>query len=157
MHRINKSYLGLGSNMGDKKLHLANAIKIIKETIGDISRQSSIIETKAWGNTEQENFYNQVVLVNTSLSAIELLDGIAKIEKELGRKKTIHWGPRVIDIDILFYNDEVIDTKVLKVPHPYIQEREFVLQSLVEIAPTFKHPILKKTNMQLLEELTSKQ
>ena len=86
MHRINKSYLGLGSNMGDKKLHLANAIKIIKETIGDISRQSSIIETKAWGNTEQENFYNQVVLVNTSLTAIELLDGIAKIEKELGRK-----------------------------------------------------------------------
>ena len=75
----------------------------------------------------------------------------------MGRKKTIHWGPRVIDIDILFYNDEVIDTKVLKVPHPYIQEREFVLQSLVEIAPTFKHPILKKTNMQLLEELTSKQ
>lgn len=153
MKIINKSYIGLGSNLGNKNDNLHNARILISKHLGDIIKESSIIKTKAWGNTQQDDFLNQVLLVATSLNAFELLQKIHEIEFEMGRIRTIHWGPRVIDIDILLFNNEIIETDNLKVPHPYLHERAFVLESMNEIAPDLIHPILAKSIQQLLKEL----
>ena len=155
MKIINKCYLGLGSNLGNKYDNLTKARKLIAENIGNIVEESTTIETKAWGNTNQDHFINQVILIESTFSAKEILKICNTIEANMGRTRTIHWGPRIIDIDILFYNDCIIDSKELTIPHPFIQEREFVLISLNEIAADFIHPKIKKTIKLLLQELTS--
>ena len=131
---MKKSYLGLGSNMGDKKRYLYDAIQILnhREEI-TITTLSSLYETAPWGYVDQDIFMNLVVEIETSLSPFELLDVCQSIENELGRVREFKWGPRVIDVDILLYDDQVIQSKRLTVPHPYMIERDFVMIPLAEI------------------------
>lgn len=123
----------------------AEGIKVVK--------RSSLYETKPWGLKAQPDFINMVVCAETGISPEELLKKLKFIEKKMGRKESKRWGPRLIDIDILFYDDLVIDSPELKIPHPYIKEREFVLLPLSEIEPEFVHPVLKKTVRELYREL----
>jgi 2-amino-4-hydroxy-6-hydroxymethyldihydropteridine diphosphokinase len=148
---MNKTYLLLGSNMGNSRQQLQQAIKLIKKKIGRVSRQSKLYATAAWGNTNQPDFLNQVTVVETKLPATELIKNILSIETEMGRIRTVKNAPRIIDIDILFFNKEMIREKDLIVPHPEIQNRRFVLVPLNELSPRLKHPLLKKTIHQLLE------
>jgi len=145
-------YLLLGANLGDplKQLHLAKIE--IEERIGHLIKESSIYESEAWGIKDQPIFFNQILIIKTSLTAEMVLKNIMKIEEDLGRIRKNKWGSRLIDIDILYFNDDVFDSELLKIPHPYIPERNFTLVPLVEIAPNYVHPILKKTNQQLLDE-----
>lgn len=146
------AYIGLGSNLGDRKANLTLAVELISVRIGAILKQSSVYETRAWGNTSQPDFFNQVILVSTKLSATECLTQLAEIEKNLGRIRTERWGPRSIDLDLLYYNKKIINTPDLIVPHPGIADRKFVLIPLVEISKDFVHPLLNKSNQQLLTE-----
>lgn len=143
-------FLGLGSNVGDRLFHLDRAMKLIEMRLGNIIAYSSIYETEPWGNKNQEAFLNTVVQVLVVMSPNETLRVLKKIENELGRKKEIHWGPRIIDIDILFYNNETIEEGNLIVPHPEIAQRLFVLKPISEIAPEFVHPVLYKNMIDLL-------
>lgn len=140
----------LGANLGDKIATLRNAIEEIKKNIGEISLISHLYETAAWGVEDQPTYYNQVIVCSTNHSSETLLKNTQSIENRLGRVRKEKWGARIIDIDILFIENEIIDTETLKVPHPFIQERRFTLEPLVEILPNFIHPILKKTNKDLL-------
>ena len=133
--------------MGDRQGQIRAAAELIHKNIGKIAKKSHVYETQPWGNTEQESFLNQVVMANTTFDPRELLDKIGKIERELGRerrKDQDKWGPRTIDIDILFYGKRVIRDKGLEIPHPELHKRAFVLVPLLEIAPDLEHPILKK-------------
>lgn len=147
---MNKVYLLLGSNMGNPAELLATAREKISEQLGEISRTSSIYQTAAWGKTDQPDFLNQVVVLHSALSAESCLQTILQIEEKMGRTRTVKNAPRVIDIDILYYGKQAIDLPHLIVPHPAIQDRQFVLIPLNEISPLFIHPKLKKTNHQLL-------
>lgn len=139
------TYLLVGGNLGDKEENLLTASTWIKSRIGDIKEQSSIYETDAWGVTDQPSFLNQVIGIETDLSAFEVLDEIQEIELLMGRKRKRKWGERIIDIDILFYENEIIETQRLTIPHPGIPNRNFVLTPMMEIAPKLEHPVLKKT------------
>ncbi|AFK03160.1 2-amino-4-hydroxy-6-hydroxymethyldihydropteridin epyrophosphokinase [Emticicia oligotrophica DSM 17448] len=145
-----KVFLGLGSNLGNREENLRNAIIRIRDIIGAITQESGIYETVAWGLTDQNAFLNQVIAIETSYSPIAVLHLILRIEREMGRIREVKWGARIIDIDILYYDDEMILTENLSIPHPFIQERKFVLVPLCEISPENIHPILKQTNHQLL-------
>lgn len=145
-------YLLLGSNVGNRAENLAKAINLTGQRCGEVFIQSTLYETAAWGNTEQQSFYNQAIGINTDLSAENLLIAVKEIEKEVGRIETIHWGPRVIDIDIILYGHEVVDLPQLKVPHPYMHQRRFTLMPLAEIASEALHPIFNKTVSKLLGE-----
>jgi 2-amino-4-hydroxy-6-hydroxymethyldihydropteridine diphosphokinase len=147
MHTI---YLLLGSNMGNSQEQLLLSQKNIAVDIGNIKAASSLYSTAAWGNTDQADFLNQVLIVETNLPASKLLKSILSIEKNMGRVRTIKNAPRIIDIDILFFNNDIIQAKKLIIPHPEIQNRRFVLTPLVELSPNFMHPTLKKTIHQLL-------
>lgn len=135
-------FLGIGSNLGDREFHLAEACRLIDllpET--KIIQCSSMLETEPWGLTDQPSFKNMVIEINSNLTPEKLLENLLQIEDKMGRVRTVKWGPRIIDIDILFYNQTIIETDRLQIPHPYLPEREFVLEPFVEIAPDFKHPI----------------
>lgn len=147
---MNKLYLLLGSNMGNSKTQLSNAIAHIKKQIGSIGRQSNLYATAAWGNTTQPDFLNQVIIVETTLTARQTIETILNIEKQMGRVRTVKNAPRIIDIDILFFNNEIIEEDQLSVPHPQIQNRRFVLIPLNQLSPNLKHPVLKTTVHQLL-------
>ncbi len=147
---MNKTYLLLGSNMGNSKAQLARAILQIENYIGIVKRRSNLYATAAWGNTRQPDFLNQVILVETKLPASQTMETILRIEKKMGRIRTVKNAPRNIDIDILFFNKEIIDLDQLSVPHPQIQNRRFVLVPLNQLSPNFSHPVLKKTVHQLL-------
>lgn len=146
------AYLLLGSNEGDRLLWLNKAMEQIARHCGSILKQSSTYRTAAWGIEDQPDFLNIALEIDTKLSAEKLLSAILEIELKLGRHREVKWGQRTIDIDILFYGSDVIDNPGLKVPHPYLQERRFALVPLNEIAPDYMHPVLKKTNRQLLQE-----
>lgn len=147
------AYLILGGNKGKKYQNLLSANNLIEKRIGKIIKQSEIYTTKAWGNTNQPDFLNQVIAVQTNLSPVEILTIILSIEIELGRIRTSQkWQERTMDIDILFYNDEVIKSPNLIIPHPFIQDRKFVLIPLAEIAKDLIHPIFKKNIETLLNE-----
>lgn len=149
---MNEAYLLTGGNIGDRKTYLCQAKNEIEKRCGAVVAESSIYETEAWGKEDQEAFLNQALKINTTLSSEDLLQTILKIEEDLGRKRDLKYGPRIIDIDILFFNDRVIDHHGLKIPHPQMQNRRFVLVPLNEIAPQKIHPVLKKTVSQLLSD-----
>lgn len=149
-----KVYLSLGSNMGDKRENLLEAIKRVGELENtEVVKSSTILETEPFGYIEQDNFLNACLEVKTLLTPQEFLSSILKTELDMGRVREIKWGPRVIDIDILFYDDEIIQEDNLAVPHPWICEREFVLEPLSEIAPNYVHPLERKTIMMLARKL----
>lgn len=139
-----------GGNIGEREKKLAEASKRISQRIGKVVRSSALYETAAWGNTQQADFLNQVLVVKTSKEPEEIMTLVLKIEKEMGRVRTEKNAPRVIDIDILFYDKKVCASKHLIIPHPQIQNRRFVLSPLNELIPQFKHPVLKKSVHQLL-------
>ena len=142
-------YLATGTNLGDRQANLQQANALILHNIGRINRQSSFYETEAWGKTDQPDFLNQVLEVHTELSPQKVLDQINQIETELGRVRQEKWEPRLIDIDILFYDDLVLQTDSLTIPHPSLQSRNFVLIPMLEIAGDWIHPTLNLT----IEEL----
>lgn len=150
----NTVYLSLGSNMGNKKENLENAILNISQ-ISDtfVTKKSAIIETKPFGYKEQDDFLNTCIELKTLLFPNELLKELLEIENKMGRERKIKWGPRIIDLDIIFYNKEVIEEENLVVPHPYMEYREFVLKPLEEINPHFVHPLLNKRVSSLRKEL----
>lgn len=149
---MNKTYLLLGSNMGNSRQQLTMAVKNITQQIGKVIRQSKLYATAAWGNTNQPDFLNQVIIVETKLDVQQTLNIILAIEKKMGRVRTTKNAPRIIDIDILFFNKEIITTKHLTVPHPQIENRRFVLVPLNELSPNFKHPKSHKTIHRLLND-----
>lgn len=153
---MNKAYLLLGSNMGNRKKYLYSAIELITKNIGEIISKSAIYSTSAWGNENQSSFLNQAIHVNTNFSAEELLEGILYIEKKLGRERKKKWEARIIDIDMLFFNKEIIHSKQLTVPHLHLHERKFALVPLTEIAKDFIHPVLKKSVKNILKECKDK-
>ena len=146
-------FLSLGTNEGDKITNLKNAVLEISK-LGTIEAISSKYESAAWDGSVQEVFYNQVVAISTSINPNQLLEDIKNIEKRLGRKETYRWGPRFIDIDILFYNGEIIDEPGLTIPHPLLHQRNFVLIPMMEIASEWMHPKLHK-NIEELYELST--
>lgn len=135
-----QTILHLGSNEGDRFRHLEKAATAIAEKTGVILRQSALYETAAWGKTDQPDFINQSILVETDLPPLQLLQSILDIETRLGRVRTEKWGPRIIDIDILFYGRRKIDKAGLTIPHPHLQNRNFVLIPTMEIAGDWIHP-----------------
>ena len=145
-------FLLLGSNQNDplRQLKLAQTeINLIAEGEKGVS---SIYRTAPWGITNQPEFYNQVLIIDSSLGPSALLAKLQAIEKKLGRIREEKWGPRIIDIDVLFYSDKIIETESLQIPHPGIPDRRFTLEPLNEIAPDFLHPVLKKKISTLLTE-----
>jgi len=147
---MNTVYFLLGANLGEPRKQLELAEKEIRQRVGQIQRASNVYESVAWGVTEQPNFLNQVIEVTTELDALQTLDLIQSIEKDLGRVRLTKWGARIIDIDILYFNEEIIEVERLIVPHPYIQDRRFTLVPLNELAPDFIHPKLQQSNYALL-------
>jgi 2-amino-4-hydroxy-6-hydroxymethyldihydropteridine diphosphokinase len=143
-------FLLLGSNQGNRVRQLSDATNKINQLIGPIEKKSSIYQTAAWGKTDQPDFLNQALIVKSSLSPQEVLKIIHSIELEMGRQRTSKWNERTIDIDILYAGELVLNLPELKIPHPEIQNRKFALVPLAEIATNFVHPILKKTNKELL-------
>jgi len=145
-------YLSIGGNQGDRLAFLKSARQAISSEIGPVLKRSSVYETKAWGNESQGDFLNQVLKVSSQLSPQDCMTRILEIEKRLGRIREKKWAARCIDIDILYYAYKKKKGKKLTIPHPYIQDRMFILIPLVEIAPGFVHPIFRKTNTTLLKE-----
>lgn len=153
-HRL---YLSLGTNMGERENNLKNALFHINEMENThVTKESKIYKTKPYGFTAQDDFLNICVEVESLLSAQEFLKEILAIEIEMGRVREFKWGPRLIDIDILFYDDEIIEDENLIVPHPYIYDREFVLEPLCEIARNYLHPVDRKRVWQMLDELRAR-
>lgn len=145
-------FLSLGSNMGDRLGYIKGAIEALRHK-SQVMTVSPIYETSPYGNVEQGNFLNCVAYIKTVFSPFTLLEYIHKIEKALGRKRRIKWGPRTIDIDIVFYDKIILNTLELTIPHPDMQNRLFVLKPLADIAPQQYHPVLKKSVKDLLESL----
>lgn len=152
------AYLSVGSNIGEKEQFLNNAVKKLDEDCNiKVTKVSKYIETEPYGNVEQDKFLNGCLELRTLLTPDELLKKVNEIEQEEGRIRTLHWGPRTLDIDILLYDNEVVYTDDLKIPHPDMHNRMFVLEPLCEIAPFVIHPVLGKSVMRLKEKLMDKQ
>ena len=151
---MNKLYLLIGGNEGNKFSNLKQAATNIEKFCGEIVHRSSFYETAPWGKMDQPSFLNQALLIQTSLDASSAMKTFLQIEEKMGRKRIEKYGSRIIDIDILFFNSEVINLPQLKIPHPEIPNRRFVLVPMDEIAPTFVHPVLNKTIHQLLKDCT---
>ena len=149
-----KVYLSIGSNMGDREEYLWGAVDALKKAheVRNL-RVSSFLETKPYGGVEQDDFLNAAIALETTLSPKELLDRLHEIEAKADRKREIHWGPRTLDLDILFYDKLVYEDDELIIPHVDLQNREFVLKPLMELAPNYRHPILGKTVTEMLGEL----
>jgi 2-amino-4-hydroxy-6-hydroxymethyldihydropteridine diphosphokinase len=151
---MNRAYLLLGGNMGDRVATLTTARSAIRSRLGSIEKASAYYETAAWGNTDQPDFLNQVLLLKTAVSPFVLMQTLLDIEIQMGRVRAGKYDPRTIDIDILFFNDLVIDQPDLQIPHPRLQQRRFVLTPLREIAPDLVHPVVKQSISQLLLDCT---
>ncbi|MBC6110823.1 2-amino-4-hydroxy-6-hydroxymethyldihydropteridine diphosphokinase [Pedobacter fastidiosus] len=149
------AYLLLGSNLGNRAEILDQAIQLVGKNIGNVSEKSSLYETDAWGKTDQPVFLNQAIAVNTTLTAVEVLDRALEIEQKLGRIRKEKWGERLIDIDLILYGNEVINIEdKLQVPHPQMQFRKFVMEPLNEIASEVVHPILNITISEITKNIT---
>lgn len=147
---MNSVFLIVGGNLGNRKKNLQTAATFINEQVGTIIQSSKIYETEPWGLTDQPAFYNQVHLVKSNLDAQTVIETILKIEKKMGRIRTVKNAARIIDIDILFFNEEIINEPNLIIPHREISNRRFVLMPLNEIAPLMIHPVLKENISELL-------
>lgn len=143
------AYIGIGSNLGNREENCEKAIKLLEGNNIKVTKRSSMIETEPWGVEDQPKFINMAVTIETGFKSEELLRVLKKIEDEIGRSPAERWGPRIIDLDILLYDDLIIKTPELEIPHPHIEEREFVLKPLSEIAPEKIHPVLKKSIKEL--------
>jgi len=137
---MNKIYLSIGSNVGDRKHYLEESIRLININVGRVTQKSSVYETAGWGITDQPMFLNQVIELETTRLPQEILRIIQKIEFSLGKRKELKWGPRNIDIDILYYGNEIVNEEDLTVPHPHIQDRRFILEPMNEIASDWEDP-----------------
>jgi 2-amino-4-hydroxy-6-hydroxymethyldihydropteridine diphosphokinase len=153
---MNISYLLIGGNEGDRAARMENACENIGASAGIVLRRSSLYETAAWGKTDQGDFLNQALEIRTSLAAPALMDVLLGIEEKMGRRRLEKWGSRLIDIDILFFNEEIIRLPQLVVPHPEIQNRRFALAPMEEIAPLYIHPQFRKSIRELLAECPDK-
>jgi 2-amino-4-hydroxy-6-hydroxymethyldihydropteridine diphosphokinase len=142
------AYIGLGSNLGDRRAMIAGALERLKPR-----RVSAIVETEPWGRTEQPRFLNAVAEIETDLEPAALLDRLQGVERDLGRVRRERWGPRTIDLDLLLYEDRRVDSETLSVPHPRLHERRFVLEGLAELCPDRKVPGLDRTVRELLERV----
>ena len=151
---MNTAYLLTGGNLGNRLNNLIHAGKLIEQYCGKIVQHSSIYKTAAWGFTDQPDFYNQALEIQTDFLPEELIQKLLMIEEQMGRKRDVKMGPRIIDIDILLFNNEIIHKPHLTIPHPRLHERRFALTPLAEIAPDIIHPVIHKTIHQLLLECT---
>jgi len=146
-------YIGIGSNLGDRKANCEKSIALLKQKGIKVLKRSSFYETEPWGIKEQPKFINMVIEIETNLGPEELLRTLKEIEVAMGRVKNVKWGARIMDLDILLYEEMIIKTPLLEIPHPYMKDREFVLKPLFEIAPDRVHPVFKKSIKELLAEL----
>jgi 2-amino-4-hydroxy-6-hydroxymethyldihydropteridine diphosphokinase len=152
------AYIGIGSNLGDKLYHCEKAIsEILKLNRHKLLAKSSFFKTKPIGYPSQDWFVNGVIKIMTDLEPFDLLRALKDIESRLGRKETVRWGPRTIDLDILFFDEKKIAVEELQIPHPLLHERQFVLIPLAEIDRSLMHPVLKKSIGELLDNLTEDQ
>jgi len=152
------AYIGIGSNLGDKLHHCEKAIsEILKIDRHKLLAKSSFFKTQPLGYTSQDWFVNGAIKIETDLEPLDLLQALKTIESRLGRTETFRWGPRTIDLDILFFDDAKIHTEELQIPHPLIQDRQFVLAPLAEIDQNLLHPVLKKTVQELLNNFKEDQ
>ena len=147
---MHNAYLLLGTNLGNRLAHLVKAAEFIQSLCGNVTTQSSIYETAAWGLTDQPSFYNQVLVIKTALLPEHLMETLLSIEEKMGRKRTIKFGPRTIDIDILLIDGLTHNSPLLTLPHPALPQRKFALMPLAEVAATIIHPTAKKSIAQLL-------
>ena len=153
-----RAYLGLGSNLGDKETYLNQAVKSVDETRGcQVEKVSSYLVTEPYGGVEQDDFLNACLCLKTYLSPEELLKRLHEIEQDAHRERIVRWGPRTLDLDILLYDDLILETEELILPHMDMENREFVLKPLSEIAPNLRHPILHRTMRQLADQLAAKE
>jgi 2-amino-4-hydroxy-6-hydroxymethyldihydropteridine diphosphokinase len=146
------AFLLLGANLGDRKSNLEKAAQLIEKRIGIIIARSALYETKPWGKTDQPDFLNQVLLLETEQTPENILKSALTIELDMGRIRKEKWGARLIDIDLLYVGDQILNSENLTLPHPGIAQRRFVLEPLAELAPDFIHPVLNKSHRQLLTE-----
>lgn len=142
---MNRVYIAFGSNMGDRYKAVEDAFILIEKSEMKITKKSKIYETEPYGYTDQPAFINGALEVETGLTCRQVLERLLSIELELGRVREFKWGPRIIDLDIIFFNDEIYDEEDLKVPHPDMHNRDFVIKPLNDICPDYIHPILKKS------------
>ena len=149
---MNQIILHLGSNQGLRHRQLLRARQLLGVRVGSEIKCSSCYETSAWGLEDQPDFLNIALLLHSPLSALEVLGACQSIENEMGSQRLVHWGPRSIDIDVLAYNDAILQTPQLTLPHPHLQDRRFVLVPLAEILPDWPHPVLQKTARELLAQ-----
>ena len=150
------AYIALGSNLGDKEKNLRRALLLLTQQGVEVVRVSSFLSTEPYGVTDQPQFLNAVACVRTNLAPLALLDVLLATELAMGRVRLRHWGERNIDLDLLLYEDVVLDLPRLRLPHPDMQNRDFVLLPLAEIAPELKHPALQKTIWELKENLMNR-
>ena len=154
MLHINTVVLLLGSNLEQPIVQLENALHGIRQNVGEVFMQSRIYRSSAWGKTDQPDFLNQALCVRTILKPEEVLHQIRALENAAGRKRELKWGPRIIDIDILYYNEMILQSEQLSIPHPEIPNRRFTLLPLEEIIPGYLHPAYLKTQTELLQHCT---
>ena len=147
------AFIGIGSNTGDKEENCREAIDKLGKSCGNIKKISSVHITEPWGLRDQPSFVNMAVNIETAMDPETLLRALKAIESDMGRKETFKWGPRCIDLDILVYDDVVMDTDALTIPHPMLHQRKFALAPLEEIAPELVHPVKGKTIRELLREV----
>lgn len=147
---MNTVFLCLGGNLGNREENLKKATQLLESNVGMTKRVSSVYETASWGNPDQPAYLNQVIEIDTMLPADKVLSQCLKIEQDLGRIRNVKWENRLIDIDILFFNNEIINQSDLKIPHPLLEERLFVLHPLNEIAPDYVHPVSGKKISEIL-------
>lgn len=149
-------YIGIGSNLGDRKENCLRAIELLQKREIIVTKRSSLYETEPWGVKDQPLFLNMAIEIKTGLNPAELLKILKDIEREVGREESFKWGPRIIDLDILLFDNIILKTDNLEIPHPLMHERDFVLRPLCEIAPDIKHPILKLSMHELMQQLYKK-